>query len=305
MQYSMWIPKGISLWVYSLPGYLPQLEVKNSDGDVLPVLSHDELNFLIQNQSMQAVGIEQEVVTQDVLHELTSAQSSVNRSPVNTLLDKSVHYVGILLPEKLRYDYFEEITIKWISPIKIQQKTNDGFSLHIAGEHTIGPSTTASTYFDLQMDGEKYQFIGYPTISATEQGKEKKITDGEEYKEIFKDKEHYVYRTRRNSPLLFKTKWSVGIPKLVRGWAWGGFVAALAIMSFSVIAFIIDQSYTTFYLNARLLAGLAALIVGFRVLLFHDIDLMIRWNYLYLLLLVVSIGMILIMGGLQTGNEIE
>ena len=46
--------------------------------------------------------------------------------------------------------------------------------------------------------------------------------------------------------------------------------------------------------NSKLLAGLIALLVGFRVLVFHDTELLVRWNSVYLTLLGISVSTIII-----------
>jgi len=248
------------------------------------------LNALIQKGILSQTEAEQ-----------MQTQSAENRQAIRDPEKRAIHYVGIILPQKMDFDHFEEIAISWERPLKIQQKTKDGLSLRIALENEITSITSASTYIDLQMDGKKYEFDEYPTITATDkQNKSQKITSGKEYQEIFRDRERYVYRTPRHSLLKFKTQWIIGIPKLVKAWLWGGLISAGVIILFSIIAFISDNSYATFYLNARLLAGLAALIIGFRILLFHDVDLMIRWNYFYLILLGTVIGLILVMWTLHS-----
>ncbi|MDE2590432.1 MAG: hypothetical protein KGL95_12305 [Patescibacteria group bacterium] len=295
-RYYMWIKANTELWVYGLPGYLPSLDVKNSDGVNLPVLSPDELNFLLKDESDKELDImTKERVTQESLHKLMAQTEAGKKSkaPVDASNKKAVHYVGIILPP-VGFDHFEEITLKWIEQIETDKKANRCISQHVSRQHTIEPTTTDSAYVDITMDSKKYELRATPEITTVNgDNKPVGITDGNEYKKVLTDKTRCVYRIKRHCPYAFTIKWSIGIPTLVRRWAWAGFLIALAVISFSIAGFVHDQK--TFEFNVRLLAGLIAMIVAFRVLLFHDTDLMSRWNRLYLILLGITIGLILIM----------
>ena len=295
-RYYMWIKAKTELWVYGLPGYLPSLDVKNSDGVSLPVLSPDELNHLLKGETEQEMGIiAKERVTQESLRKLMSQTEAGKKSkaPVDNSSGKAVHYVGVILPP-VDFDHFEEITLQWIEQIEIEKKSNHGISQHVNRQHIIESTTTDSEYIDITMDNKKYELRKTPEITAVDVDKKPvTITDGKEYVKVLSDKTRSVYRIKRNCPHTFTIKWSIGIPDLVRRWAWAGFAIALAVIAFAIAGFVHDKS--TFDFNARLLAGLIAMIVAFRALLFHDTDLMSRWNKVYLMLLGIIVGIVLIM----------
>lgn len=307
--YYLWVPKNKQLWVYPMDGYLSSLEVKNSDDESLPVLSDHELNMLIQNPIQRDVGIfADEIITQNTMHEeMLKQDGNNNNQPIKDKTKKAKHYVGIILP-KVGSDHFDEIIIKWVKFIPIEKKASDLISLQISGEHEISKTTTASTYLDLQLDDKKYEFVGDPSIIVTKKDGKEDLANCDDIKEIFHTKKRIVFRIKRDNDLQFLIKWSIGIPRLIQRWAWGGFIASIAIMLLSLLTFFFGDEKLTdvaFQFNVRLLAGAVGLIVSFRVLLFHDTDLMARWNHLYLLLLASTLAIILGMYAIITFDLIK
>lgn len=288
--FHLFVPGGSDVWVYKLPGYLASLDVTTGDGNSLPILSDQELNLLFINENAN-------FITQDSLKKIFEEQMIVNEL---TLLssdeNQKSHFVGFIIPQ-YDQDHFQKIIIKWTEQVRKEDTSKNTISQYVNRRHTVEPTTSASVYLNITMDRKKYEIQGEPEIAAADkEGNNAEIKDGEQYKKILQDKTNYVYRIKRNCPLKFTLKWSIGIPAMIRRWAWAGFLIAILVLSFSIITFIIDPS--TSYENSKLLAGLIAMLVGFRVLLFHDIELMYRWNVIYLGFLGASVVFILIMQGI-------
>lgn len=289
--FHLFVPGGSDVWVYKLPGYLASLDVTTGDNKSLPILSDHELNLLFTNEKAK-------FVTQDSLKKIFEEQMTVNE-PIRLSSDENQksHFVGFIIPQ-YDEDHFQKIIIKWTEQIRKEDTSKDTISQYVNRLHTVESTTSASVYLNITMDRKKYEIQGKPQITAIDkEGKNAEIKDGDQYKKILQDKTNYVYRIKRNCPLKFTLKWSIGIPAMIRRWAWAGFLIAILVLSFSVITFIIDPSAS--YENSKLLAGLIAMLVGFRVLLFHDIELMYRWNVIYLGFLGSSVILILIMQGIS------
>jgi len=272
--------------------YLPSMRAKNSDGVSLPILSPDELSYALRTQTRKDLDITEKIVTTDDLQRImTNQNESSAKQPTKGDKIKAQHYVGILLPQ-IKAEHFDEVIIRWIEPVRIAEKAKHLLSLRVGGQHIIPPTTTSSIYIDVSMDHKKYEILEDPTVWADDpDGNKKDPVDGDEYRKILQTNTQFVYRIKRNCTSTFTIKWFIGIPSFVRKWAWAGLLVSLGILALSILTFIQDPS--TYVRNSTLLAGLVGLIIGFRVLLFHDTELMRRWNYLYMILLAISVGTIL------------
>jgi len=295
----LFVSSKTALWVYPMDEYVANLRITNSDGNSLPILSEKELSYMLRSQAKKDLDITETTITQERLKEIFNKQNVISsKQPTQSSIKEAKHYVGIILPQ-YEDDHFDEVIIKWVAPVdklKIEEKVNRGLNLDVGIQHIIPPTSAASTYLDIQTDDDqKYEIIGDTTILADDINCVKKESkEGDEYRELLKTKAHRVYRIKRDAPTTFTIQWKVGIPNVIRRWAWLGFFLSIAVMVYSVITF--WQDHETFVRNSALLSGIISLVVGFRVLLFHDTELMSRWNSLYILLLVVAVALILIMG---------
>lgn len=284
-KFYMWVPANSDVWVYGLPGYLPSLSAKTGDGTELPTLGDHELNLLFTNE-------EANFVSQQSLRELYYEQIGIIEPERRNEHENDLHFVGLIIPQ-FEFDHFQEIVLRWTEQIKTEHLEEEGFSYFVKRRHVVEPTTEASTYVNITMDAKKYQIIGEPKISAYDaENKPVEIIDGEQYRKILSDKTQYVYRIRRHSPLTFSIEWMIGIPVFVKRWAVAGFAISVPVIFYSIISFCLNPKLVDE--NSRLLAGIIAMLVGFRVLLFHDTELMSKWNSLYLILLGISAFVIIL-----------
>ena len=295
-KFYLWIPAYSELWIYDLPGYMPSLEAIDSDDNELPILSDNELNMLFTNND--ATFVTQESLKNDYISRI----KDIDPNKINSSNDK--HYVGIILPQQ-PHSHFQEITLNWTEEIPQNHLNSDYFNKYVVRRHTSEPTTNESKYIKIAMDEKKYEIVEEPTISTTDKNNNSvSVKEGNEYKKILSDKTQQVFRIKRNCPYTFNIEWSVGIPKLIRQWAWAGFFIALPVLAYTILSFLFGFSYVDKELvipsaslvsnNSKLLAGLIALLIGFRVLVFHDTELLSRWNLVYLSLLGISVSTIII-----------
>lgn len=283
-KFYLWVPGGADVWIYGLPGYVPSLQAKTGEGEEIPILSDHELNILFTNENA-------DFVTQESLRDLYHEQIGVEPETDHVEVDNR-HYVGLIIPPH-DFDHFQEIIFQWTEQIQEEHLDHDKFSNYVIRRHTLEPTTEASTYVDISMDAKKYEMVSLPKISAVDtHGNPAEITNGQEYQKILSDKTQCVYRVRRHCPLTFNIEWSIGIPKFIRQWAWAGFLISVPVILYSLISFYFNTNLAAD--NSKLLAGLVAMIIGFRVLLFHDTELLSKWNYLYLTLLGISVALIIL-----------
>ena len=301
-RYYLFIPQTIRLWVYPMNKYLSSMEAKNSDDEVLPILSYDELDELIMiqgqvksNKTLPKMPVDSEQTLRNMM--IGQIDSGVNEESeplqIQKNMKKSLHHVGILLPEQ-EGDYFEEITITWTEQIsKIESKSFNP-SLFVEREEIIQPTTTNSTYVNLIVDEKKYEFTKAPSVTAKDD-KEKNcpnIKEGEEYRKLLESKHQYVYRIKRDCAYTFNFSFKIGLPKTIKAWAWLAFSASIGAILFSWCNFLTNN--TSYQDDLKLLAGIVSLIVALRALVFHDYELMSIWNKVFLILIAVAIGTVIL-----------
>jgi len=297
----MFVSPETPVWVYPMDGYVANLTITNGDKNSLPVLSPKELSYALRNETKKELNtVDENTLTQEKLKNIWIKQNMAEAKQLgisNKLKNK--YFVGIMLPQR-PVESLQEVIVKWITPVeKLKEKSKYILDLEVGMEHEIPPTDTASMYFSITTDDDKkYEIVGNATILADDENCNKKDPKkGDDYRELLKTKIHHAYRVKRDSKTTFTIQWQIGIPKLVRNWAWCGFLLGISVLSYSGYTFFQDQSL--FVLNSTLVSGFVALIIGFRVMLFHDTELMRRWNRLYLALLVISIGAIIAMAYLR------
>jgi hypothetical protein len=102
-------------------------------------------------------------------------------------------------------------------------------------------------------------------------------------------------RDRPSPPNAAVVRWEIGAPSIIRWWArLGGSLGILSLIFAPYLFFYVSECAFSFI--ATFLGGIIALMIGLNVFLFHDIELMERWNKLYILVIIAIIAMLGFLG---------
>ena len=268
--------------VYITEEYRPGLKAESSDGKNLQILPVWELPKFLNK------GVEREnqkVNTADVITQFSSL--------LNIAREEVYKAIAIILfPERTKSNdvdgYYEEILVSWL----------DKRSLPIKGVNservTFVARGRASSYVDIQL-AEKYEFHSNPNPEIVGNNKIEKDKD---YELILDDSRHYIFRFRRGLEGKGVINFRIGVITMLKSWIWLGLLMGIGTMPFSLFIILTGRPFSQV---SPILLGTLATLVGFRVLLFEDIDLLKRWSWYYLILIIIN-TIILIYAGITIDN---
>lgn|GEM_PF-4075580 len=297
-RYNIWIPAKKGWWIHGLHDYVPNLEIKNSDGESLPVLSDHELDHFIRKANPSIFTESQPIVSQDILRHLCGEEVET-MTRINTPTDhlenqlepELKHFVAIILPTRTK-NYFEEITIKYILPIEKSSISYDLISRHLEVTRTIPRTTTNSDYINITTSN-KFVLSGKKAEIIIDKNKEI-VPTNDEIKPLLNNTTRCVYRIKRGYKHSVEFKWKIAIPPMVILWAWVGLLFSIGTLIVSWVIFDI-KNFESFKFSVGLVAGVVTLILGFHKILLHDSELMVWWNRMYLIILAIAVLSVLYM----------
>jgi len=134
---------------------------------------------------------------------------------------------------------------------------------------------------------------------------EEKSEDKEEDRSIVKPEmisvgKHGIHaridqKIRPSPPNAAVVEWQIGAPSIIKWWAILGGMLGLGSLIIAPIIFI-NSHFSAFSFIGTFLGGIVALMTGLNVFLFHDIELMQRWNIFYIIVIFLIIGMLIVFG---------
>jgi len=278
---TMFIPSETRLFFIPFQKFLPNLELSLMDGKTSPIIPYTELHNIIDRPDKP--------FTVEEIQQLAAETFGVSLD----IMKKFSNFAIVIFPEHV--DHYNEITIKWIEPLETPKKSTDKITLFSLFTVTTIPTDDASLYVSFKVN-EKYEILDKPTIAKFENEnygienehttKNLKSFDIKEYT-ILDDKKHHVLHFPREFSDEIKIEYRVGVPKLFLMWIWVGFFIGALIVGYNV--FFSDD----FYHSLALAFGITGVLIGFRIVLFHDIELLSRWNWIYMITIFVNIAALL------------
>lgn len=264
--------------------YRADLKITDSDGKAMIILSDHEFEE-VTGKSMTEI------------KKLFIKKLNKNTDKKTRDLTKNYRVIAILFNQKENIkEFYEKVKISWIRRTDID---HDGWISKYAGIRIFIPrygfhqSTSSSIYVSIKTD-TKYKILEEPVINNRTK---KKLPD---VKTILDSIQHKIYRFgETKDPLLIEIFFKVGLPQTVRKWAKLGLFIALTIPSALIGFTLLTNRIAPFSYES--LAGVIALLIGERVLIFRDIPLMKRWSYVNLGLAiwcVLILAILMIMGSL-------
>jgi len=286
---TMLIPAKTQFYIYPFRKYLPHLNARLQDGTELPILPYTELSRLLGRNI--------------TLDEIKKIATDLTKGVIEEEVLASENFALIILPYR-ESDYYEELELNWKEPIGHKQ-SNDILTLDVPLNRQFSPTEESSLYVEIKVS-EKYELTELPTtFSLDDEHPEtigidnprfiyplRRLEDTKDYEVILKDKRNYVLRFGRKFPQTIQIQYKVGVPLMVRNWAWFGILAGGLLIPFNLYIFV--AVIESFKFSAALTAGIVAAMIGLRIILFHDVELMARWNWVYIAL--ISANLLILVG---------
>jgi len=270
-----------------LSGYHPRLEAISSDGLILNILPLSEMAIILK--------LDENSIRDDIA---SSLGISINELPHNIcyieLPDRQDKYKN-----NNNTGHYEEITITWLEPISEQQYYNV-LTKYLKIDTLFYKFGNSSLYLDFEV-GEKYQFYGKPklygeTFETYGFNNEHSVPtypelSNDDFETILDDKRHFVFRFDRSFNAMLRLMLKIGVSKMVRVWSWLGL--SLGIVLIPYLLYSINNNYLTIF---PIGLGIIGILIGFRILLLHDIELLSRWNIVYIIIVIFDISILIYTG---------
>ncbi|MGI0021887.1 MAG: hypothetical protein ACRD9Q_03400 [Nitrososphaeraceae archaeon] len=267
----VFIPKQVSLYVVPFRQYLPDLEIIVKGGEASPILSYKELHRMLGRE-----------FTIEEMRKYVSDVYGISQEEA----DEYNNFAFIALAD--HPDQFYEIILKWVEqPNELEKGTDDLLTIHTLLPLRFFGNRVGGVYAALKVD-DKYEIDTKPIITQVEKQKIgnniylNPIPLESKDHVILNDKKHNVVHFHRGFTNEIKIQYKINVPKMLRVWLWFGFAIGIGVVPIAS-NFHQDQSMYPIIL------GVIGLLVGFRIMLFHDIELLTRWNVAYLVLITYNI----------------
>ena len=284
------IPKEVRLFFMPFRSYLPDLKVKLHDGKSSPIFSYLELHRIIKRPSGRPF-------TLDEIRILASEALGVSEKEMQQFHSFAI----ILFP--VHEDHINDIIIEYTEPREVEKKSYDWLTKTAFFTVNFPPTRSTSMYVALKVN-DKYEIQKDPSIFKVEKIKTTFAGLTSEHTadtllditkhSILNDKKHNVVHVDRDFPSDIKIQFKVNVPQMLRIWLWFGLVLGIAVIPYSFL----ENNFQYIY---PVILGIVALLLGLRILIFHDSELLTRWNILYLIIISLDIAVLVYMG-IKDGN---
>ena len=274
---TMKITERQSFFLLPVEGYLTDLKITDSEGHSMIILSDHEFE--------KKFGFSMNKIKENFLGKLS-------QNPNENIKEFTTKYrtIAVLFNNKDLDEYYEKIKIQWKAEANIQ---NEGWiSKHseipiFIPQYGFKQNVSSAIYLSIRTDS-KHKILGNPTL--TNRASDKNI----KYTTIFDNTNHKTYRFNETTETqLIHISVKMGLPRTVIRWAKLGSGTAIVALSGIISVIMVTKTIPAF--TFELMAGIIALLIGERVLIFRDIPLMKKWNTVYLILTSACIALLVIL----------
>jgi hypothetical protein len=138
------------------------------------------------------------------------------------------------------------------------------------------------------------------SASSEQESKKKKENRSTVQHEKISEGKHGIHARidqnhRPSPPNAAVVEWQIGAPSIIKWWAMLGGMLGLGSLIIAPII-LINSQFCAFSFVSTFLGGIVALMTGLNVFLFHDIELMQRWNKFYIVVIFMIIATLAIFG---------
>lgn len=250
--------------------YMPDINIKDSEDRDLIILSDREFEVLTDNK------IKMEDIIKEYLKKLKQ-----DLEPAHFKLMQNYRVIAVLFnnPRQEKDDYYERIKVSWTERIENRKRrriTDISEYVEIPiyiPRYGFDHGSTSSIYFSFKTSS-KYKILENIDF------KDLRLRKNPDYKTILEDERHKIYRFNESpSPQLIEIIIRVGLPSTINNWIHIGFLAIIIVPSIIVIFTVVFREIPEFAFET--FVGMIGFLVGLRVLIFHDLELMGRWNKVF------------------------
>lgn len=241
-------------------GYRADLKITDSEGNDLIVLSDKEFEKLT-NTSMK------------VIIELYLEKLKKDLDVKYLKLIEDYRVVAVLFSRE-DGDYFEKVNVSWIE--RFENRKNDAAISECVEVPIYLPrygfehGATSAIYLSIKTN-EKYEIRDKIELNDL------RLRKAPFHEIVLHDNRHWIYRfSDTPDPQLIEIKTIIGLPPTVKNWAHLGLAAGILVPLAVSLMTIVFMKVPEFGFGAKI--GVIGFITGLRVLIFHDVDLMRRWN---------------------------
>lgn len=274
----VFVPEELNYFFVPFFDFLPNLDISLQDGIISPIISYKDFHKVISRPSDKPFTI-------DEIRKEAAKIYGVSEK----LMKKYKSFAIVLFPE--HKDHFNEIIVKWTEPKETSKNSSDLLTLFSEFKVSAIASKDASLYVSFNVD-EKYEIEDSPRLS--------KFVDGEigiENKETTRNREdlesseHVIMSNKKQHVLHFEKEFSneieieykIRVPRLYLIWIWAGLLFGVG--CFVYVLFAAPNFISAIPVSFATIGAL----IGFRAMLFHDLDLLGRWTVVYLVLVIANI----------------
>jgi hypothetical protein len=172
--------------------------------------------------------------------------------------------------------YYEKIKVTWVQRfVNKKHRTKISLSEYVEipiylPRYGFKHGATSALYLSVKTSS-KYRITETPAI------RDLRLRHKPDYRAIIEDDRHKIYRfMETENPQFLEVVLKIGLPQTIQKWAQLGFISVLIIPTIIFIMTIYFQSIPRF--GFQTLVGVVGFVIGLRVLIFHDLDLMAGWN---------------------------
>lgn len=248
-------------------GYLADLRITDSEGNELIILSDSEFEQQMHHKMSDIIDLYTAKLRKDI--------------PKKYLKVIKDYRVVAVLFNRTDDEYYDKIRVSWVEPI--ENRKRDGFSQLVEipfylPRYGFKHGSTSAIYLSFKTTS-RYEIVDDPEIRDLLSKKQLKPAV------IIDDERHKVYRfSASEEPQMIRVIVRIGLPSTVKSWANLGLISGVLAPAFILgssigLGRMVDFGY-------EILAGTIVFLTGLRVLLFHDISLMKRWNRAYIFLII-------------------
>lgn len=279
--------------------YRADLEVLDSEGNHLVVVPDKEFEKQFTTDKLADFS---DIFLSDISHDGTGAEKPEIRNMLT-----GIRVIAVILPRANDDIYYDKITLKWTEQIE-NRKMIGSYTQYVEIPIKIPRysqmGSTSALYVSIKTN-QKYLFQKNPVIVDL-------VNDERpDFEELIDDVRHHVYRfSPSNHPQMIGIFAELALPPLINAWASYGTIAASVVPPIIFIASFVFGQVPRF--GFEVIGGIIAFVIGLRVVISQDINLMEKWNEVHFKVLKFAAGILLVLvvlsgtdaGPLQIGSEL-
>ena len=265
-----------SYFLLPVKGHLADLMITDSEGKSMIILSDHE--FVRQFK----------ISLNDFKEKILENMKQESNEQIKNLV-KEHRNIAVMF-NRTDDEYYDKIKISWTEKIMIRKygPISNCLQFHVkVPRYGLKRNSLSAIYVSIKSN-PKHEILGSPKIINVAGNKQL------DFISILDEVNHKIYRFEETEDVQFiEIDVKMGVPNAVISWAKLSGISAIVIPS--ILALILFGTSKVLPFTFELMAGLIALLISQRMLIFRDIPLMKRWNHAHHYLIISSLVMLMVM----------